>query len=426
MALAIEAIDLRSTPSRRLPRAFHVVWLATIVSATGDGLVLVAFPLLAARYTSDPRLIAGVAVASRLPWLLCSLLAGALADRIDRRRFLTAVELGRMVAVAALALVVLTGDFVLPALYIGAFALGTFETGYSAASLGVTPLLVDDSDLSRANGHLYAGQTAGEQFLGPALGGVIFAIGAGVPFIADAISFGVSALLLSSALRTAQTRPAMTHVSLVDDTRDGVRWFRAHAGVRAVAGFIASLALCQAIVLSVLVLLCLETFHLSAAGYGVFLAVGACGNLAGGWLAARISLDARSSLAIGGMAAAVAYAIVAVAPNAYVAAIAFIVEAVAVAVGNVASVSLRQRLIPAELLGRVGNVIRMCIYGAMPIGAALGGVLAAGLGVRTAIFVAALLQAAFVAICGRRLPLSEHEANEHPASRGAEHCLVDC
>src|SRR5258708_3768021 len=160
------ALERRTTERYRhraptLGPAYWWVWTATTVSAVGDGLALVAFPLLALQYTSDARLVAGVAVAQRLPWLLCSLLAGALADRVHPRRFLAVVEGSRMVILAILALCVAFNAGGLLVLYLAAFSLGSLETGYSAAALGVVPSLVRDDDLGKANGYLYAGQTAG-------------------------------------------------------------------------------------------------------------------------------------------------------------------------------------------------------------------------------------------------------------------------
>jgi len=404
MAIAVDT-QLVYRQSRRLPLAYWSVWAASTISALGDGLVLVAFPLLAITYTSDPRLIAGVAIAQRLPWLTCSLVSGTLADQFDRRRFFAIVEVCRMAVLVVLALVIATRGGGLLALYVASFALGTFETGFSAASIATTPALVPPDDLDRANGYLYAGQTAGEQFVGPAIGGLIFAAGAALPFAADGLTFAASGVLLAHALRRRSEPPAPRSSMLVD-TRAGVRWFLDSRPARVLAATIASFAFCQAMVLSVLVLLCLDSLHLTAAGYGIFLAAGATGNLIGGAVAGAVNqqIPTRTVLFTGGLAAAAAYAIVALAPNATVAAFAFVVEAVAVALGNVASVSMRQRLIPRELLGRVGNIFRMCIYGAMPLGALTAGLLAAAFGVRSAILVAAGLQVALVTTLASRLP----------------------
>jgi MFS family permease len=404
VAIAIEHTVARRA-QRRLPAAYWSMWTASTISALGDGVALVAFPLLATTYTSDARLIAGLAVAQRLPWLLCSLVAGTLADRVDRRRLFAIVEGGRMAVLVLLAAAIVIRGGGLLELYVASFALGTFETAFSAASMAAVPSLVDADGLSRANGYLYSGQTAGEQFIGPALGGVLFAAGAALPFAVDGVSFAVSGLLLAQALRGRRQIPTARD-SVMAETRAGLRWFISSPPVRRLAGTIAAFAFCQAMVLSVLVLLCIDTLDLSPSTYGLFLAVGATGNLIGGAIAGRVTdrINTKAVLLGGGLAAAVAYSIVALAPNAQVAALAFIVEAVAVALGNVASVSLRQRLIPAEMLGRVGNILRMCIFGAMPLGAITAGIVANLAGVRTAILAAAVIQVVLVSALAPRLP----------------------
>src|ERR1700735_5247061 len=119
-------------------------WLlsATGTSGLGNGLVLVAFPLLAVTLTRQPVEIAGVVVAGRLPWLVVSLPAGALADRVDRRRLVVAVEVVRAAVLAALGFVVLTGAITLPLLYLTAFIIGALETAFSAATSASLPALV--------------------------------------------------------------------------------------------------------------------------------------------------------------------------------------------------------------------------------------------------------------------------------------------
>ena len=94
----------RSTPPRGgLGAEFRKLWAASAASNLGDGVWLVAAPLLAATLTRDPALVAGLAFAQRLPWLLFPLLSGALADRLDRRRAMVAVAALRAALVGALA-----------------------------------------------------------------------------------------------------------------------------------------------------------------------------------------------------------------------------------------------------------------------------------------------------------------------------------
>ncbi|MBO0747019.1 MAG: MFS transporter, partial [Acidimicrobiaceae bacterium] len=163
-------------------------------------MVLVALPLFAVTLTTDPVAVAGLAVASGLPWLLVAIPAGALADRIDKRRLVFGVELSRAALLALLATAIATGEIDMAVLYVAAFLIGVGETFVAAVTRSVVPLIVEDHSIPTANGYVFAAETAGERFAGPALGGVLFSAAAAIPFIGDAVSFVGSAVLLRSAL----------------------------------------------------------------------------------------------------------------------------------------------------------------------------------------------------------------------------------
>jgi MFS family permease len=387
-----------------------LVQLAAGVSGIGDGLVLAAFPLLATRLTDDPRLVVAVTVAARLPWLLVALPAGALVDRGDRRRIVVTVELARAVVLAAFAVAVVTDHGVLGALLATVFLIGVGQTFIASASHAVLPGLVEPRSLATANGALFATETSTENLIGPALGGLLFAAAASLPFLLDGFSFALAAALMAVALPVAATgttrRVSRSH--LRTDIAEGLAYFMRTPVLRLIGALVASLAFCQAIVFGPLVLFALQGLGLSDAGFGILLGVAAIGNVVGGMLAGRLDhrFGARILLPASGVLAAAAYAVCGLATGPAVAAIALGAEAVAVAVGNVASLTLRQRIIPNELLGRVGNVVRVFIFGAMPLGALVGGFLVAWFGVRAPFAAAAALQLVAVAVLAP--PLVRH------------------
>jgi MFS family permease len=94
---------MTAVPTGRLGPDFRRLWTANAVSNLGDGVTLVAGPLLVASLTADPTAIAAAVLAQQLPWLLFSLVSGALVDRLDRRRLIVTVNLARAVVLAALA-----------------------------------------------------------------------------------------------------------------------------------------------------------------------------------------------------------------------------------------------------------------------------------------------------------------------------------
>jgi len=196
-------IPRRRARTGRASRSFRLVLGATAVSGIGDGLVLAAFPLLAAQLTNEPTLIVAVTVAARLPWLLVALPAGAIIDRGDRRRLVVMVEIGRTAVLAAFAVVVVIDHGVFGALLVAVFLIGVGETVVDSAMHAVLPQLVPPDRLAHANGLLFSTETATENLLGPAIGGVLFAAVAALPFVIDGISFAIAAVLLAVALPAA-------------------------------------------------------------------------------------------------------------------------------------------------------------------------------------------------------------------------------
>jgi predicted MFS family arabinose efflux permease len=299
---------------------------------------------------------------------------------------------------------ILAGQTSLVLVYAAAFTIGALETAFGAATRASIPALVPRSEIARANGYLYAADTAGEQFGGAALGGAMFAWAPAVPFLGDALSFVGSGALLATALPhpPATREPATTTVG--QDVRDGWRWFRAHDSLRVLVLVVTSFAYCQSVVMSVLVLYGLHVLHLTKADYGLFLAAGGIGDVAGSLLAHRATsrLGPARALFLAGVAAAGGYLLLAATSSTPVALIAYTLEAIAVALGNVTTLSLRHQIIPSALFGRVNNTFRMCVFGVVPLGALTGGLLAAGFGLRTTFLIAGLIQLAVVcALAGR-------------------------
>ena len=383
----------------RLGAPFWRLWSAAAVSNVGDGVALVAFPLAAASITSNATLVAGVAFALRLPWLLFALPAGALADRLNRGRTMAVVDAARAAVLAGLVVASATDHLALLPLFVAALALGTLETLYAAASHAALPALVPERSLDTANGYLYATETVAGDLAGPAVGGLLFAAAAGLPFFVDGATFVISALLLFGLRARLPAPPRVQQTSLRTDIADGVAYLRATPVLRLVTGLVAALAFLQSMVMGVLVLLGTQELGLTDVAYGAFFAVGAGGGIAGGLLACRvrIAVGTASSLTGAAVLAAAGYLLMALAPNPAVAAVGFALESFAVACGNVTTLSLRQSLVPDELRGRVGNVFRMCIWGGVPLGILTGGVIASGFGVRTPVLLAGLVQLALAA-----------------------------
>lgn len=407
----------------RLGRPFWGLCGAALASSIGDGAVLVGFPLLTSTLTRDPRLLAGVAIAQRLPWLVLSLFTGVLADRVDRRRLVGVVETLRMITVVLLGVAVVAHFHPLAVIYLAAFTLGSFETAFTAASGALIPELVERPALGRANGYLYAAQMSGEGVLGPALGGLLAAVALALPFLIDGATFAVSAAVLLVALpaRSGSAAPRLATASVLSGAAEGLRWFLGHRAVLLVAGFIACLALCQTAVMAVLVLWAERYLHASRAGYGGLISVAAVGVVSAAVVTGKVLHRFRPAplLLLAGGLAGLTYIVLGTTTSVVVAAAALLVEGAAVSMGNVVSAAVRQTLIPPELLGRVGNAMRTFIFGAMPVGALAGGLLASAVGLRTTFVAAGVAQAVVVVAISGSLSRSLAEAPDGTAGPDA-------
>ncbi len=407
---------MRRHPSLGLGSRFWRLWTATGISSLGDGMVLVAFPLLALTFTHRAVLIAGVAAAGQLPSLVLALPIGAIADRINRRRMLLTIEILRAAVLAIFTGTVLAGADGLPAIYATVFVLGTLTFAFNVAASACLPTIVDSAVLVPANGQLMTAELTAREMVGQAIGGGAFALATVVPFAFDACSFAASAGLLRRAI--PDVSPAKTARPLLAEVWTGLRWFLGTPLLRVMAGLIASLAFCQALVLGVLVLYCTQDLHLSKAGYGLFLGVAAIGSVIGAATAGRLHdrFGSGWSIVLAGLAAAAAYPVMAVTSSALVAAGALVFECIGVALGNVSSRSLRQSMVPQELQGRVASAYQMLILGALPIGAVVGGLLTAQIGLRPTFLLAGCLQLSVLAIAAPRLIARVHQWGAAPSA----------
>lgn len=377
----------------KLGRDFLRVWGAAAASNAGDGVRITALPLLAAAVTRDPVAVSGILLATNLPWLLFSLPAGALVDRVDRRKLISRVSALRAIVMALLCGLVFAGEATLPALYAVAFLQGVGEVFADNAVFALVPGVVPRSRLEDANGRLDAIVNVTNQFAGPAAGGFLFAHAAGLPFLVDALSFVVMALLIAGIRRrpAREPEPQAAPTSIRADIAEGIRWLRARPALRNLS-FIAALTnVALNATFAIFVLFALEELALSAAAFGILLSIEALGALAGSLLAARIRKHIGIPLAITAALAVAGLANLTISATGAVPLVAAMMIAVAFAGGvwNVLTNSLRQALTPDRLMGRVQSAHRLLSWGAIPFGTLLGGVAAHSFGLRAPFLIAA-------------------------------------
>ncbi|PSL01633.1 transmembrane secretion effector [Haloactinopolyspora alba] len=403
----------RSAGPRDLPGAYWRLTGAAGVGAVGEGAFAAAAPLLAATLTGDPRLVSVVSASVYLPWLLLSLVAGAVVDRYDRVGLMWCAQAVQAVIAGVVAILVASDRLGIPTLAILVFGLGTCQVVAGNAGQAVLPDIVGQRLLHAANGYQQSIVLVGRQFAGPPVGSVLFAAAAALPFVADAGALAIAAMLLAtlahsgprSAAHPPAGHPPAGHPPVRTAIAEGLRWLARHRLLRLLAVLLGVNTFCFHLGNATLVLLATRTLHVDAAGYGLLLATAAVGGLLGGVAGPRIvaGLGTRATLfaALGTNAAV--FGGVGVSPDATVLGALLAVNGFATTLWTIITVSLRQRLVPSRLLGRVNSIYRMVGWGLIPLGALAGGLVAHVFGLRAPFPVAGAIRAAALLATGLAL-----------------------
>jgi MFS family permease len=387
---------MTQTPTKaptRLSRDYWRLWWANAISSTGDGAFVAALPLLAVTITRDPRLVSVVTAATYLPWLLLSLPAGAVVDRYDRATLMWRAQAVQAAVVTIIAVLVVAHQASIEVLAAGGLLLGSAEVIFSNAAQSILPALVPPELLPKANGSQQVSLTVGESFLGPPVGSLLFAAAAVLPFGLDAASFAGSAALLARLPRTGHAGENAEHPPIRAQIAEGLYWLARHRLLRVVAVLLGIYNFANQMGQAILVLLATQTLHVSTRGYGLLLAASAVGSVVGGLVNPVLTrrLGLLPSLVLPALADAGAFVGIGLAPGPIVVAALLAVQGFSAAMWNVVTVSLRQRVVPGHLLGRVNSVYRMLGWGLMPLGALAGGFVAHAAGLRAPYIVAGLL-----------------------------------
>lgn len=382
---------------------YRKLWVASTISNLGDGVTLVAAPLLAASLTRDPLLIAGVAFVKQFAWLLFSLHAGALIDRLDRRLLMGYVDFFRTALIGFLGIAVLFDFASIPVLYAVFFLIGAAEPLFDNASVAVLPAVVDRQKLQKANGRLFAAQIIMGEFVGPPFGGFLFATAAALPFLLDSGTFAAAAaLVLALSGRFRVERPeGVAATTLLQEIGEGLRWLLGHRLILTLAIVLGVAGFAVEGVFSILVLYAQEILGLGGVGYGVLMTAFAAGGVAGGFLAERVSglLGTGRTISVIFLLEGAAFATLALTTDPFLAGPMIALDALAGTVWNVLTISLRQELIPERLLGRVFSAFRMVGFGGMASGALTSGLLAREFGLTVPFWVAAATMVVLSATC---------------------------
>ena len=400
------------------------LWASSAASNLADGVFWIAFPLLAIRLTDSPVLIAGVAVVGRLPWLVFVLVAGALADRLDRRRTMIGVSILRTLVSLGIALTFVTGTDSLWLLYVTAFVLGVGETLFDTAAQSVMPSIVRRDDLSKANGRLYAVELTMNQFVGPPLGGFLAGVAIAFAFAGSALAFAFAAIALS--LLTGSFKPVRAETegprpSVVADIKEGLRYLWNHRLLRTLAIMVGTMNLASSATFAVFVLYAVSPgpMGLDEFGFGVLMTGLAIGSLLGSLVVERVErfLGRARLLTLTVALNAITVAIPGLTTNPWIVGASLAAAGLGIVMWNVVTVSLRQRIVPDALLGRLNASYRLLAWGSQPIGAVLGGLIGEALGLQAVFLIAGFGSAALLFPLGlyvtdARIAAAEREGEE--------------
>lgn len=368
--------------SGSLGRPFWTFWTAAAVANVGDGIRLAAFPLLAASLTDSPLAVSVVTAMQTLPWLVTGLLAGSLADRRGARALVVAADAGRVLVLAFLVLAVVTGWASIAMVVLAAFLLGVGETLRDTAAQTAVPRLVAEPLLERANGRLVAGEIVGNEFVGPPAGAALFVVGAALPFAVNGASLALAVMLVLSLPLTLSRAPVAASAARAGVSA-GLRWLLRHRMLRTLTAVCAAVAAADSAWFAIFVLYVRDRLDVGALGFGGLLAVGAAGGLVGSFVADRLIAGHQHRTVLAWCLAVTAGvpALLVAAPQLWAAVVVLVVTSGSFAVLNVTAVSLRQRAVPGDLLGRVVAAGRTLSFSAAAAGALIGGLLASGAGV---------------------------------------------
>jgi MFS family permease len=386
----------RPTGSLWAHRDFLKLWTGQTISEFGSQVSGLAIPAVAVlTLKASPFQVAALGTVEFLPFLLFTLPAGVWVDRWRRRWILIAGDLGRTVLLASIPVAYAFGHLTLAQLYVVGFVVGIHTVFFDVAYQSYLPQLVDRETLVEGNSKLQM-TVSGAAIVGPGLsGGLIALFTAPYAIVVDAVSFLVSGGFTASIRKREELRPAAERRQLIVELKEGLRYVTGHRLLLPQALATGTSNFGTNILFAVYFVYAYRYLHLTPAVLGLVGAIGAIGWLVGSWQADRLRrlLGVNGATILGMSMTGPSLLIVPFAPEHNLAipflAVSGMIGGFGAVVYNIQQVSLRQAITPERLQGRMNASMRFLVWGTIPVGSLVGGALATGFGVRTALFVGA-------------------------------------
>ena len=412
-------------------RDFLKLWSGQTVSRLGSQVSILAFPLIAITVIKATTFQVGLLTAVEFsPFILVGLPAGVWVDRLAKRPVLIAADLGRLVALATIPLAHELWRVTMVQLYAVAFATGVLTVFFDVAYQSYLPVLVTRDDLVDGNAKLATTDSAAT-VAGPSVAGVLIQwIGAPLAVAADAGSFAVSAVTLlfvrrvepGVELAAKEARPGMRA-----EIAEGLSYVLRHRLLRPIACCTATSNLFSSMITAVITVFMVRSLGMSAGTIGLAFGLGNVGFVLGALMSRRVAQRFGvgraivGSIAIGSAGGVLLPLATRAVPVPWIVAGEFLV-ALGSPIYNINQVSLRQAITPYRLQGRMNASMRFMVWGTMPLGSVIGGVLGTVVGLRPTLVIGAVgLASAFLWVALSPVPgVTEIPDAESPGSDAEE------
>jgi len=361
------------------------MWGASLAANVADGVTMAAAPLLAVTLTKNPVLISAMSGIVMLPWLLFAIPIGVLVDRIDRRHLLAGAHAIRFLVASLIVLAVTTHTITIWWLLLAAFIIGICEVAADTTAQSLIPQILTEDQFERGNSRLQISETVIQGFVGTPLSGFLYAAAVFLPFAANGVGYFVAAILatlipVKFLQEQRAERVEKSTTSFVDEMKFGMAYLVAHKQILRLVLTTAAIGFFFSMASSTSVLFILHQLHLKPTYFGALLTIEGIGAIVGGFMAPKLSkrFGRSRTMAFGIMTSAVLMLVIGFSPNIYFFAIVTTLELFAVTQWNVLLMAVYQSTIPSELYGRIHGTRRTLVWGLMPFGSLLGGVVAKG------------------------------------------------
>ena len=378
-----------------LGATFNKIWSASLASNIADGILKTAAPLLAATLTKDPVIISLLAALVMLPWLLFAIPIGGLIDRMDRKLAIAIANATRLLLGAALTIFVATGSINIAILYVIAFLIGIAEVAYDTASQSLLPLVLKKDQLERGNARMEIGAVTVGEFIGAPLSGLMYASAIFLPFVSGTLAVGVATVLILIVplnymhdMARIKTKEEISQTGYWEDIRFGIRYLISDKTLLRLVVFTATLGFFFSSTGSTAVLFVTQELRVTVAAFGIVGTAGAIGSILGSILAPKLSkrLGRPRTMAIALLVSGALTLATGFTPNFFVFYNLIILGSFSISIWNILLMSTYHQIIPNELFGRIHGTRRTLVWGMMPIGSLVGGLLAT-ISLRTPYFV---------------------------------------